>query len=441
MNHEIKKDIPLLLEQSYSPFHVVANLDKKLSENGFIRLEEQNSFQLERGKKYFVKRNSSSLIAFKIPKEYKQQFKITACHTDSPTYKLKPKPFEFYKNYVSLNVEPYGGMIHHTWIDRPLTIAGRVMVNTGDNRITAKLLYLDKDLCIIPSLAIHMDRNINSNHNFNPAKDMIPLFGLEKDNAPEDFDSYLKKEMVSLGLVNDDDSILGFDLYLVNRDKPTVLGWNQEFLASGKEDDLASTYSTLYGFLEAEETGAIDVYAAFDNEEVGSLTKQGANSTFLKDTLKRILFALEGDLSTYEQTISSSFLVSIDNAHAIHPNFPEYRDSTSEVLLGKGIVIKYNANQSYTSDSYSASVIKLLCEKYDIPYQEFTNRSDLRGGSTLGNISNSEVSLTSVDIGIPQLAMHSSYEMLALEDVLSMNNLVKSYYESNLQYDNGDIIL
>lgn len=427
-----------MLKESYSSFHVVKNIEEYLFEHGYIKLDEKEDYVLEKGKNYFVTRNSSSLIAFKVPSDHELRFQITASHTDSPTFKLKPMPFKFYKNYVSLNVEPYGGVINHTWIDKPLSIAGRVMVKKKD-RIKTELVYLDRDLCIIPSLAIHMDRNINTSHEFNPAKDMIPLFSLLKDDENPSFDVFLKEEMKELGQIEKEDEILSFDLYLVNRENPSLLGANKEFLASCKEDDLASTYSALLGFVDAKENHAIDVYAAFDNEEVGSLTKQGANSTFLKDTLKRILLSLEGNKDHFEKAISSSLLVSIDNAHAIHPNFPALADPTSEVLLGKGIVIKYNANQSYTSDSFSSAILKSLCDKAHVPYQEFTNRSDLRGGSTLGNISNSEVSLTSVDIGIPQLAMHSSYEVLALDDVKSMIELVNTYYSSDIRFKKDDI--
>jgi aspartyl aminopeptidase len=309
-------------------------------------------------------------------------------------------------------------------MDRPLSLAGRVMVE-GKNGVEAKLLAIDEDLLEIPNLCIHMNREINKGYCYNPAKDMLPLLGEVKDGF--DFNAYLGEK---LGLKGEE-KVLSFDLFLYNREEAKLMGMNKEFLAGGRLDDLSATYSVLLGFLDAKENDGINVYASFDNEEVGSLTKQGANSDFLRLTLKRILKAL-GLEEKEEAALAASTLLSVDNAHANHPNHPEISDKTTDVRLNGGIVIKFNAAQSYTSDGLSASLVKKLSSLSGVATQEYTNRSDLRGGGTLGNISNSEVSLTSCDIGIAQLAMHSSYEILGAKDVEAMKKLLETYFSASL---------
>lgn len=412
------------LEKSYSPYHVVSNLEKTLLEKGYTKLDEHYPYELKAGGKYYVTRNQTSLLAFKVPTTLENpSFHITASHTDSPTFKIKPNPVLVNKNLMSLNVEPYGGGIYSTWMDKPLSIAGRVLVET-EKGVRSQLLAIDKDLLIMPNVAIHMNREINSGFSYNASRDTIPLFGIYEEGFS--FENYLAQELK----LAEKEKVLSYDLFLYNREKPTLLGYKEAFLTSGREDDLASTYTAFLGFLEAkEESDVIPLFVAFDNEEVGSLTRQGAHSTFLKENVDRLLKALKLE-DKKECVIASSYLLSIDNAHANHPNHPEYSDRNTDVRLNGGIVIKYNANQSYTSDGYSSSLIKALCKKENLSYQEFTNRSDLRGGSTLGNISNSEISLTSCDIGIAQLSMHSSYETLGKEDLLSMITLTRSYFET-----------
>lgn len=417
-----------LLSSSYSAFHAVKNIEGELISHGFERLDEKENYKLSCGGKYYVKRNDTSIIAFHIPKDVNLsslRFLISATHNDSPTFKLKPQPILNVMNLMMLETEPYGGGIYSTWMDRPLTIAGRVMV-LSDKGLESKLLYIDEDLLEIPNVAIHMNRNINSNASYNANVDMRPIFSMKKENFS--FDKYLLEK---LGL-GEDYQVVSHDLYLVNREHPTLLGAEKEFLGSGRLDDLSSAYSALFGFLDAENKEAISVFASFDNEEVGSLTKQGANSTFLQETLRRIVLCLGGKGDDYERTIASSMMLSIDNAHANHPNHLEYSSPTTKVVLNGGVVIKYNANQTYTSDAYSASLVKALMMKHHLSYQEYTNRSDLRGGSTLGNLSNAEVSLTCVDIGLPQLAMHSSYEILGVKDIDDMVTLCQAYFESDM---------
>ncbi len=418
-----------LLNSSYSPFHVVRNIEKELNENDFIHLKENENYQIEKGKKYYIKRNDTSIIAFIVPEDFSlndSSFLLTATHNDSPTFKLKPSPIIHRGNLMLLNTEPYGGGIYSTWLDKPLSFAGRVLVEK-DGRIESRLLSIDEDLLEIPSVCIHMNRNVNNENKVNPSTDTLPIFSSDIENFS--FEEYLIEK---LGLDKDSYHVLSHDLFLYNREQARLIGKDQDFLASGRLDDLSAAYSTLLGFLDSDKGKAIKVYASFDNEEVGSLTRQGANSTFLRETLRRILVALKSQNDDFEKTIASSFMLSIDNAHADHPNHPEYTDKTTHVEMNKGIVIKYNANQSYTSDAFSSSVIKAIMRKHDIPYQEYTNRSDLRGGSTLGNLSNSEVSLITVDIGLAQLAMHSSYELMGRKDIDYLVHFVKEYFDTPL---------
>lgn len=346
-----------LLDKSYSPFHVVLNMENELLNKGFIKLDEKENFNITAGKKYFVTRNDSSVIAFKIPENLTEfALQITATHTDSPSFKIKPNPVIRKLNSVLLNVEPYGGMIYSTWFDKPLSIAGRVMVKE-DNKIETHLLAVDEDLLIIPNVAIHMNREINSGYIYNPSRDLIPLLGT---NIGDDFDfnKFLLRE-----LNIDKGEIIGHDLFLYNRQKASFIGYDKSLFASMRLDDLSSSYTALLGFLDGKISENISLFASFDNEEVGSLTKQGANSTFLKDTIKRIIKALGGTYDDFEKIASKSVMISIDNAHANHPNRLDLSDSTTNVMLNNGIVIKYNANQSYTTDSYSSAIVKAICQK------------------------------------------------------------------------------
>lgn len=421
-----------LLSKSYSTFHVVKNIEEELISKDFIKLEENENFNLEKGKNYYVKRNDTSIIAFKIPTKLKDfHIQLSATHNDSPTFKLKPNPVIKNKNLITLVTEPYGGGIYNTWLDKPLSIAGRILVKSK-NKITPYLLNVDEDLLIIPNVCIHMNRSINTGYNYNPAIDTLPIMGQWDDNF--DFSKFL---LSKLNLKEGE--IISHDLFLYNREKPTLIGINKEFLSGGREDDLTATYSALIGFIESKTSNHISLYASFDNEEVGSLTKQGANSTFLKDILRRIITLLGGKDDDFEKAMAGSMMLSIDNAHANHPNHPELSDKTTNVLLNGGIVIKYNANQTYTSDALSSSIVKSLCKDIKINYQEYTNRSDLRGGSTLGNLSQSEVSITTVDIGIAQLAMHSSYETLGAKDIDDMIRLTKAFFNAEIHISEKEI--
>ena len=420
---DILKDLMDFMDSSVTMFHAINECEKVLQRSGFTYLPENEKWNINKGK-YYTKRNSSSLIAFDIA-EGDYHFQISAAHSDSPTFKLKDRPVIEANGYLKLNVEGYGGMINATWLDKPLTLAGRVMVNT-DKGIETRLLHIDRDLLIIPNVPIHFNREINKGFAFNNQVDMLPIFSA--GNLKEaDFDNILAKE---LGI--EAEAILAKDLYLVNRQKAAIIGFDNELISSGRLDDLECVYTSLRGFVEAENKNHINVFAVFDNEEVGSVTKQGAMSTFLASTLDRVNTALGKSKEEYYRAIAKSILISCDNAHAVHPNHPELFDVKNRPVLNQGIAIKESANQKYTTDAFSRAILKKILEKKNIPYQTFANRSDIAGGSTLGNLSNTVVSMNAVDIGLPQLAMHSAYETAGAKDVGYAFETLKAFFEANI---------
>lgn len=429
---EILRDLMNFLDSSVTMFHAINECEKVLQNCGYIYLPENEKWNIRAGK-YYTKRNSSSLIAFDIANgDY--HFQISAAHSDSPTFKLKDRPIIESNGYLKLNVEAYGGMIDATWLDKPLTLAGRVMVDTKDG-IETRLLNIDKDLLIIPNVPIHFNREINKGFAFNNQVDMLPVFSA--GNLSEaDFYKMLAKE---LGVKPE--AILAKDLYLVNRQKATVIGYDNELISSGRLDDLECVYTSLLGFIEAMNNDHINVFAVFDNEEVGSVTKQGAMSTFLVSTLNRINKALGKSDEDYYRAIAKSMLISCDNAHAIHPNHPELFDVKNRPVLNKGIAIKESANQKYTTDAFSRAVLKKILDNKNIPYQTFANRSDIVGGSTLGNLSNTAVSMNAVDIGLPQLAMHSAYETAGAKDVEYAIEALRAFFETNIDIKDDKVSL
>lgn len=421
MNRELLQ----FLDESPSAFHAVSNMSRMLEQAGFVRLLEGNPWELSEGGSYYVTRNDSALIAFKLPKKDFVGFQMMASHSDSPTFKIKANAeMEIEKKYVKLNVEKYGGMILSPWLDRPLSVAGRVVVRTAEG-IASKLVCVDRDLMIIPNLAIHMNREVNDGYKFNAQKDMLPLFcGAGEDVAG----SFLRLIAQEAGVEPED--ILDTDLFLYGREKGTLLGLNEEFICSARLDDLQCAFASLKGLLAAEPKDSVAVHCVMDNEEVGSGTKQGAASTFLKDVLHRINAACGRSEEDYLRALASSFMVSADNAHAVHPNQADKADPTNRPYLNDGIVIKYSANQKYTTDAVSGAIFKAMCEKAGVPYQTFHNRSDILGGSTLGNISTTQVAINTVDIGLPQLAMHSAYETAGSKDTAYLAEAASVLYSS-----------
>lgn len=397
------------IEKSPTAFQAVDEMQKRLTENGFEVLSEKEYWKLIPGGKYLVTRNNSALIAFCIPEKESRVFHIMASHSDSPSFKIKENPeIKVDNSYVKLNVEKYGGMLMAPWFDRPLSVAGRVIIRRNGG-LKEKLINIKRDLVMIPNLAIHMNREANNGVSYNPQKDLQPLFAVGNTDR-----TLLEIIAEQTGVKKED--IISHDLFLYNRMPGTIWGADKEFVSSARLDDLQCAFASMEGLLRAQNHESIAVHCVMDNEEVGSGTKQGAASTFLKDTLLRINMGLGRTYEEYLMTLAGSFMVSADNAHALHPNYTDKTDPTNHPVLNKGIVIKFNVNQKYCTDAVSAAIFKELCTKAGVPYQTFVNRSDIAGGSTLGNISNTQVPMNTVDIGLPQLAMHSPYETAGVKD-------------------------
>ena len=422
---KISKEMLKFIEESPSCFHAAANLAKMLGERGFEQLNEQDAYEIKKGGRYFVTRNGSSILAFVVPEGEIKGFHMSAAHSDSPGFKVKENPeMTVEDRYVKLNVEKYGGMIDSTWLDRPLSVAGRVVVKEQDKLVT-KLLHIDRDLLMIPNVAVHMNRDMNKGFEYNAQTDLIPLFG--EYNQGDEKDSF--RQLVAEEAGVEKSALLGFDLYLYAREKGRFFGAKEEFIFSPRLDDLQSAYGCMRALAESQPKEYINVCVIFDNEEVGSSTKQGADSTFLIDNLKRIHKALGGKGNDLQRLLAGSFMISADNAHAVHPNHPEKADPTNRPYLNGGIVIKFHGSQRYTTDAFSAARMKDICNRAEVPYQTYHNRSDIAGGSTLGNISTAHVSVNTVDIGLPQLAMHSACETAGAKDTEYLLRAMKCFYE------------
>lgn len=419
MNTKTAKKLLKFIQKSPTAFQAVEEMKKRLEKEGYKELKEEEHWEIIPGGNYYVTRNNSALIAFSIPKKPVWKFHIMASHSDSPALKIKENPeIEVEKAYIKLNVERYGGMLLAPWFDRPLSVAGRLIVRK-DGEIQEKLVAVDKDLLIIPNLAIHMNREVNDGYKYNVQKDMLPLY-----SSYEGKGSFMKQVAAEAGVEEKD--ILGHDLFLYDRTAGTIWGADEEFVSAPRLDDIQCAFASFEGFLRCEHKKSIAVHCVLDNEEVGSSTKQGAASTFLKDTLKRINMGLGRTEEEYLMALADSFMVSADNAHALHPNHTDKTDPVNRPVINGGIVIKYNANQKYCTDGVSAAIFKDICDKAGVPYQTFVNRSDMAGGSTLGNISNTQVPMKTVDIGLAQLAMHSVYETAGVKDT---ENLAKAAAE------------
>lgn len=411
MKKNISQQLLEFIENSPTCFHAVQAMTDILSAEGFTELKENQKWHIENGGRYFVTRNGSSLTAFTVPVQEMKGMHIIASHSDSPSFKIKENPeLESEGHYIRLNVEGYGGMIRAPWFDRPLSVAGRVIVkDKAQGGFRSILVDIGRDLVMIPNLAIHMDRQINDSCKYNIQKDMLPIYG---DLSAKG--TFMKLIADTAGVPEEE--ILGHDLFLYNRQKGTVWGASGEFLSCSRLDDLQCAFASLKGFLAGKRQEYLDVHCVLDNEEVGSGTKQGAASTFLYDTLTRIHTSLGLSQEDYLIHLADSFMISADNAHAVHPAHTDKADPANRPYINGGIVIKFSASQKYCTDGVSAAIFRDLCQRAGVPVQTFVNRSDMAGGSTLGNISNTQVALNTVDIGLPQLAMHSPYETAGVKD-------------------------
>ena len=411
------KALMAFLDASHSVYHAAAYLAKELENAGYTRLFEGDAWDLIPGGKYYLVRGGTAVMAFRIPAGTPRGFLMSASHSDRPTFKVKENA-ELCGAYTRLAVERYGGMLIAPWLDRPLSVAGRVMVETEEG-VESRLVDIDRDLMMMPNVAIHMNRQANDGYKYNPAVDTLPLMG------GKDAKGKLEKALEEAA----GGKILGHDLYLYIRQKASVWGLDNEYISSAALDDLECAWGCTQGFLAAGESKSIPVLCVFDSEEVGSSSLQGAASNLLIDLLGRICDNLQLDL---RQMLAKSFMVSADNAHALHPNHPELADPTNAPLPGSGIVIKFNANQRYCTDGVSAALFRKVCGSVEVPTQTYCNRADIAGGSTLGNISLAHVSVPTVDIGLAQLAMHSCYETASVADAAWLEKAMAAYYSSTL---------
>ena len=426
MEQEITRRLLAFLDASPSCYHAAANVSEALLQAGYARLYEGEPWQLTEGGRYFVLRGGASVIAFRVPRRDFRGFMIAAGHSDSPTFKVRETAeVPAAGGCLRLSVEPYGGMIMRSWLDRPLSVAGRVVVRE-EGRLTARLVNVDRDLLVIPSVAMHMDREVNKGTALKANVDMLPLFGMGKE--PGAFRRLIAEEAET-----EEENLISTDLFLYPRQTAALTGAAEEFVASPRLDDLQCVFGCLEGFLAAEDSESVPVLAVFHNEEVGSSTRQGADSTFLTDVLRRINDAMGRTEEEYRAAVANSFLVSADNAHAIHPNHPEYADGREFPVLNGGVVVKYNAAQRYTTDGVSDAVFRQVCREAGVPVQRYSNRADLPGGSTLGNISTAHLSVHSVDIGLPQLAMHAAYEVAGAKDTAYLAQAMTAYFEKSFR--------
>ena len=414
------------LNASHSSYHAVAYIADLLEKNGYTALSETAQWDLVPGGKYYLTRSGTSVMAFRIPSDTPTGFMLSASHSDRPCFKVKENA-ELSGTYTRLAVERYGGQLLFTWTDRPLSMAGRVLVET-ENGLESRLIDIDRDLLMIPNVAIHMNRQVNDGYKWNPAVDMLPLMG-SKD-AKGKLDALLAEAAGG--------KILGHDLFLYIRQQARIWGIDNEYISSAALDDLECAWCCTQGFLNASESDAIPVLCIFDNEEVGSSSRQGACSTLLMDTLEQICESRDLNL---KRMLAQSFMVSADNGHALHPNHPELADPTNAPILGEGPVIKFNATLKYCTDGFSAALFRKICQKADVKVQTYCNRADIAGGSTLGNLSQQHVSIPTVDIGLPQLAMHSCFETGAVADAIALEEAMAAYYSASLVIQGDRCIL
>lgn len=417
----MEKELLKFINEAHTTYQAVNLVKKILLENNFIELDFINERKIEKGKNYFIIKNDSSIIAFKVGKTLSNpSFNIVASHNDSPMLKIKPNGIIYQNGYTKLNTEIYGGPIYTTWMDRPLGISGRVVIKEN-NKIISKPISFKKTV-IIPNLAIHLNREINSGFSLNPQIDMQAILSLEQSNI----NTLIKKE---LGEVE----VLDYDLFLYNKEEGCLAGANDELIISPRLDDLECYYTSLIAFTNSSNDDNINIWVGFNHEEVGSRSNNAAGSTFLVDIIDEILTKLNLEKQKLD-ILNRSLIISADNAHALHPNHPEKTDPTNSVKLNEGIVIKYNANLSYTTDAISSGIFKSICESVNVPYQVYTNRSDVRGGSTLGSILLGSLSINSVDIGLAQLAMHSTYETAGVKDISYLKDALKAFYSKHIEY-------
>lgn len=426
---QLAEELIDFIHHSPTAYHAVENTARELEKGGYQELELTDPWALEKGGKYYTTKSGTAVFAFQIGEEAPEEtgIKFICAHSDSPGFKVKPQPEMLVDGkYMKLNTEVYGGPILMSWLDRPLSMAGRVLMKS-DNPLEPihKLVDFRKPLVIIPSLAIHLNRAVNDGIELNKQKDMLPL--VQSVNADLEKDNYLVKLLAKELQVNADD-IIDFDVFLYEWEKGCIVGPEKEFISCGKLDDLAMVHAGIKSLLASTDTKSTKMLCIFDNEEVGSVTKQGAGSPVLRNIIERIMEKLGKTKEELDRTIYKSFMISADMAHSIHPNQVEKHDPVLHPVMNGGPVIKIHANQKYTTDGESGAIFETICKMADVPVQKFVNRSDMVGGSTLGNISTGKIDIRTVDIGNPMLGMHSVRELGGVKDHLYVIKAFETFY-------------
>lgn len=425
----LARDLLAFIEASPTPYHAVLECARRLEAVGFHRVDEREAWSLAPSSRFYVVRGGSSIAAFVVGEKppHKRGFKLVGSHTDSPCLRVKPKPDVRRHGYLQVGVEPYGGVLYSTWLDRDLSLAGRVVVQNGTPHGDTRLLRIKEPLLRIPNLAIHLDRTVNSEGlKLNAQQHLVPVIGLDRDGAPDE----LMLDVLSRELSCKPAEILGFDLCLYDTQPGVLSGVRKELIHSPRLDNLASCFNAVQALtLAPDHADATRGVVLYDHEEVGSLSAHGADSTFLRDALERITQALSGnEASAFSRAVASSFLISADMAHAVHPNYADKHEPNHRPVLGQGPVIKVNSGQSYATDGESFARFAQLCRSVEVAHQTFVTRSDLACGSTIGPITAGMLGMKTVDIGNPLLSMHSIREMAACTDIAALQKVLLAFF-------------
>jgi len=425
---KIAQELVDYMNLATSPYHVVLESEKMLDEAGFEKLDISVSWNLKTGGAYYVNVYGTSLFAFTVGSQLAEavDFRIAGAHTDHPCFKIKPKSEVTDNGYLKLDTDVYGGPILNTWLDRPLSIAGKVAIRSNDIfHPEIRLIDFKKPILTIPNLAIHMNREVNKGVELNKQSDTLPILGLinETLNDKNFFMDYLAEE---LGVQGKD--ILDFDLYIYNYEEGQFVGIKEEFISSPRIDNLSSCHGLLKGIINSKRDTGVNLITLFDNEEVGSRTKQGADSAILPMVLEKITAALGLNHEKYLNSIMKSMMLSVDVAHAIHPNRSEKSDPTNKVKLNQGVSLKLESNQKYATDSEAVAIVQQICDAHNVKYQKYVNRSDIAGGGTIGSIVSSWIPMKTVDMGVPVLAMHSARELMGVEDQMHLQKLMEAFF-------------
>jgi len=430
---QFTSDLLDFIEDSPTPFHAVQNISGILRENGFAELKESDNWSLLPGQNYFVTRNGSSIIAFRTSANdvVKTGIRMVGAHTDSPCLKVKPTPEVTRQGYLQLGAEVYGGALFSPWFDRDLSLAGRVNYATKYRQLETALIDFKDPIAVIPSLAIHLNRDVHESRTINPQKELLPIILQIKEEEIKDFRELLKMQMMSENPESTVDEVLDYELYFYDTQPPSIVGLDEEFICSARLDNLLSCFVGLSSLTQSDNKFA-SLLVCNDHEEVGSMSAVGAQGPFLRSVLERLAGC---DAQKFSRMIHHSIMVSADNAHAIHPNYIDKHDESHGPVLNGGPVIKVNANQRYATNSKTSAVFRHLCKKAEVPVQSFSMRNDMACGSTIGPLTATEIGVQTIDVGVPQLAMHSIRETAGVKDAHYLFQVLKAFYANDFDLD------